>query len=50
MINLPLTIERDAFYDTKTTCFTINLFIFIVRKFGDIKTFAYLCGVKIMKT
>ena len=23
-----------------------QLFIFIVRKFGDIKTFVYLCGVK----
>ena len=22
MINLPLTIEKDAFFDTKTTCFT----------------------------
>ena len=24
MINLPLTIEKDAFYDTKTTCFTLR--------------------------
>ena len=24
MINLPLTIEKDVFYDTKTTCFTLK--------------------------
>ena len=24
MNNLPLTIEKDAFYDSKTTCFTLE--------------------------
>jgi hypothetical protein len=24
VINLPLTIEKDAFYDTKTSCFGIG--------------------------
>ena len=26
MENLPLTIEKDAFYDTKTTCFALRIY------------------------
>jgi hypothetical protein len=26
MENLPLTTEKDAFYDTKTTCFALRIY------------------------
>jgi hypothetical protein len=35
VINPPLTIEKDAFYDTKTTCFALRSIIAFIHSNGD---------------
>ena len=35
MINLPLSDGKDAFYDTKTTCFALRSIIAFIHSNGD---------------